>query len=115
MCFALQSKRKCDGKSHPSFIFVGNLTELNVIEPDHLIVSANFFRFVNQLIANLVCFVSLFYFNPHPALNITTAVYNITTITNHLSISNGKDFTIKAAINTATIDGMAIPIAAFLL
>ena len=46
---------------------------------------------------------------------MTTAVYNITNITNHLNVSKGNDFTINAAINTATIEGIAIPMAAFLL
>ena len=39
----------------------------------------------------------------------------MTMITNHLSASNGNDLTMKAAINTARIDGIAIPIAALRL
>lgn len=39
----------------------------------------------------------------------------MTIITNHRKEDNGRDFTIKAAINTAIIPGIAIAIAAFLL
>ena len=55
------------------------------------------------------------FFCPYPALNITTDVYKITTITTQRKVSSGKDFTINAAISTATIPGMAMPIAALRL
>ncbi|SIN74286.1 hypothetical protein SAMN05444394_1393 [Algoriphagus halophilus] len=46
---------------------------------------------------------------------LTAEVYSITTITTHLRISKGKDFTTKAAISTATMPGIAMAIPAFLL
>jgi hypothetical protein len=36
-------------------------------------------------------------------------------MTNHLKVSRGRDFIIKAAIKTANMLGMAMPKAAFLL
>ena len=47
--------------------------------------------------------------------NIETEVYTIIMSTSHLNVSKGIDFIIKAAINTASMLGMAIPNAAFLL
>jgi len=43
------------------------------------------------------------------------AVYRITIITNQRKEARGRDFTIKAAIKTAIIPGIAIEKAAFLL
>jgi hypothetical protein len=44
-----------------------------------------------------------------------TEVYTIIINTSHLNVSNGIDFIMKAAINTANILGIAMPNAAFLL
>ena len=55
------------------------------------------------------------YFFVNPECSITPEVYSMTTMTTHRSTSNGNDFTIKAAIATATIPGIAMATAAFLL
>lgn len=65
------------------------------------------------MLITLVKFLDSFF--EKAALNITADVYIITIITNQRRVSNGNDFTIKAAIKTAKIPGMAIPMAAFLL
>jgi hypothetical protein len=52
--------------------------------------------------------------NIYPARNITTEVSTMTMITSHRSISRRRDFTINAAINTATMPGFAIDTDAFL-
>jgi hypothetical protein len=42
-------------------------------------------------------------------------VYKMIISTNHLKVSNGNDLMTSAAMSTATIPGIAIPNAAFLL